>query len=346
MGSFSLSNKRILLLFSIVWIPWFGLHSLAMHYLGWSWEVSATDSIVSNLLLLTVCFATVNALRFYTPGKSNWQNMLGFSLILVTVYLIALHFSLDHLFEKNSEYLVFLSRSLPFRFGLAFLMIGWVILLVWLWRYISNQQELDQRRVDSENLVKEAELNNLRQQLQPHFLFNSLNSISALVVTRPQEARKMIQQLSDFLRGTLKKEEHQQVSLEEELLQLGLYLEIEKVRFGHRLNTHVEAPENSTDYKLPALLLQPVVENAIKFGLYDTTEAVTISIRASVVADSLQISVRNPFDPQTSQPRSGTGFGLKSIERRLYLLYARNDLLSTSAEGDQFITTLKIPQIL
>lgn len=90
----------------------------------------------------------------------------------------------------------------------------------------------------------------------------------------------MIQQLSDFLRGTLKKEEHQQVSLQEEIHHLQLYLDIEKVRFGHRLQTSLEIDEQAAAMQIPVLLLQPVVENAIKFGLYDTTEDVLIRIKA------------------------------------------------------------------
>jgi LytS/YehU family sensor histidine kinase len=86
-----------------------------------------------------------------------------------------------------------------------------------------------------------------------------------------------------------------------------------------------------------------VVENAIKFGLYDTTEAVTIRLSARDMGDHLEIVVQNPFDPQTSSPKQGTGFGLSSVQRRLYLLFARNDLLTTGATGDLFTTTVKIP---
>src|SRR6185436_1417225 len=131
------------------------------------------------------------------------------------------------------------------------------------WFYMKTESERKQRKSDAEKLAREAELTGLRQQLQPHFLFNSLNSISALAGTKPEEARKMIQQLSDFLRGTLKKDDQQLVSLSEELQQLQLYLEIEKVRFGHRLRTEITNDERSLSLQLPSLLLQPIVENAI-----------------------------------------------------------------------------------
>ncbi|HEX6182086.1 MAG TPA: GHKL domain-containing protein, partial [Chitinophagaceae bacterium] len=95
---------------------------------------------------------------------------------------------------------------------------------------------------------------------------------------------------------------------------------------------------------LPPMLLQPIVENAIKFGLYDTTDSITVYISARKIAEHLVIEVKNPFDPETSSPQQGTGFGLSSVKRRLYLLFARNDLLTTQAENNLFTTTVKIPQ--
>ena len=193
-------------------------------------------------------------------------------------------------------------------------------------------------------LSREAELFKLRQQLQPHFLFNSLNSISALTGSQPEKARHMIQQLSDFLRGTLKKDDQKWSTLEEEIQYLRLYLDIEKVRFGHRLQTEIIFDDALQSLKLPALLLQPVVENAIKFGLYDTYGDVLITLRATQENNYLKIMVQNPFDPETSQPLKGTGFGLSSVQRRLFLLFARHDLLQTQKDEQNFITTILIPQ--
>jgi len=134
------------------------------------------------------------------------------------------------------------------------------------------------------------------------------------------------------------------MSLNDELQHLQLYLDIEKVRFGHRLNTAVNSSEAAGKLQLPSMLLQPLVENAIKFGLYDTTEPVTINITASSENNNLVISIQNPFDPETSSPKQGTGFGLSSVQRRLYLLFARNDLLNTRHTDNLFTTVIKIPQ--
>lgn len=192
--------------------------------------------------------------------------------------------------------------------------------------------------------MREAELSKLRQQLQPHFLFNSLNSINALIGTKPAEARQMVQQLSDFLRGTLKKDEQKVVPLKEEFEQLRLYLEIEKVRFGHRLKVDMNINEQSQSFLIPPLLLQPVVENAIKFGLYDTIGEITISVTSKTETGYLIVEVQNPYDASTQNANKGTGFGLSSMKRRLYLLYGRNDLMTTNKAENIFTTTLRIPQ--
>ena len=144
--------------------------------------------------------------------------------------------------------------------------------------------------------------------------------------------------------STVKKDDASLVSLDDELKHLQLYLDIEKVRFGHRLNTDIQKSDESLDLKLPSLLLQPIVENAIKFGLYDTVGEITISISSRKENNMLVIEVKNPFDPATASPLHGTGFGLSSVQRRLYLLYFRNDLIATSQDENIFITSIKIPQ--
>jgi two-component system LytT family sensor kinase len=141
----------------------------------------------------------------------------------------------------------------------------------------------------------------------------------------------------------LKKDEQQWISLDEELQHLQLYLEIEKVRFGHRLSFTINNSIQSEQH-LPVMLLQPVVENAIKFGLYDTTGEININIEAHNEEGYLALKITNPYDQETSSPKKGTGFGLASIERRLYLLFGRTDLLKTSANNNLFETKIKIPQ--
>jgi two-component system LytT family sensor kinase len=337
-------GKKFKFVFVIWWLLWSMVHYSVLLNFGLTSLQAFVDSIISNTLLAGCCLLIINNMRYYVPRQEKYWYVLAISFGLACVWLIVVRVLLWVLFRGQNAYLSLVNSSSTVRYGVAFLMLGCMASMCLLWFTQKEQKEMDARKTEAENLAKEAELYKLRQQLQPHFLFNSLNSISALVTTQPEQARKMVHQLSDFLRGTLKKEEHQLVNLEEELEYLELYLDIEKVRFGHRLSTLVSCEEECRQMKLPPLLLQPVVENAIKFGLYDTTEDVTISIDAKKQNDQLVVTVVNPFDPQTSNPKQGVGFGLTSVQRRLYLLFALNNLLQTKAAENLFITTVKIPQ--
>lgn len=304
------------------------------------------DSLVTNALLMACCGLVMNILRFYLPRQDRYWYILLlsiiFSLVANALSKFILLLSLADIAGDN--YLQFLSNAYWLRLGVSFLLIGCMAILCVLWYTQEEEQENRQRKNDAEKLTRDAELYKLRQQLQPHFLFNSLNSISALIGSNPVQARNMIHQLSDFLRTTLRKEEEQWIKVEEELQSLELYLDIEKVRFGHRLLTVIDKDKDIGQMLIPPMLLQPVVENAIKFGLYDTTEEVTIYISVICEKDMLRVTVKNPFDPETANPRQGTGFGLNSVKRRLYLLFARTDLVETSSQDHVFTTTINIPK--
>jgi len=339
------SARRFLITFSIAWFVLMADHVVLLYWFDFPLNAAIVDSVISNIPLLGVCLLVMNTIRYYLPGREQYMNVLVMCIVLAILWLLFSKWLLGFALNSFEGYEEFLHRSLIIRFSIGFLVVGIVTMMGINWYTWQEQQKNEERKTDAEKLAKEAELFKLRQQLQPHFLFNSLNSINALIGIRPEEARKMVQQLSDFLRGTIKKEETQWVNLLEEIQYLQLYLEIEKVRFGNRLATIIEIEEATQQMKLPALLLQPIVENAIKFGLYDTTGETIIRLQTSKQGGELIIKVSNPFDPETSSPKQGTGFGLKSVQRRLYLLFARHDLLVTEAKENIFTTTVKIPQM-
>jgi len=326
------------------WLIVLADQAAVLRYFGLSWETAIIDSVISNFLLLFAGILILQTLRYYLPRGGQYINIFSICLILTVAWFLLIKWLLSIYLYQNESSGDFLLHSSPIRFGIGFLLLGCVTLIGILWYTQQEQKDKEEIKRDAEKMAKEAELFKLRQQLQPHFLFNSLNSINALIGSRPEEARKMVHQLSDFLRGTLKKDEAQWISLQEELQYLELYLGIEKVRFGNRLSTKIQVTDNVANYKLPALLLQPLMENAIKFGLYDTTGETMIQLYASEQDKNLLIKIMNPYDPETSAPQKGTGFGLQSVKRRLYLLFARNDLLTTQTHENTFITIIKIPQ--
>jgi len=340
-----ISDKPFRIVFVACFCAWSIVNATVLNSYGLtSWQ-AITDSAVSNILLAGCCMLVISNMRYYLPGKEKYWYVLVLGLALSCIWLIATRAFLWLLFKTDPAYIIFLKRSSAIRYGIAFLVISCIEAMGLLWYTQQEKTENEKRQNEIAEIAKEAELFKLRRQLQPHFLFNSLNSISALTGSQPEKARFMIQQLSDFLRGTLRKDEADWNTLSEELEYLQLYLEIEKVRFGQRLQTSLEIAPGTAEMKLPALLLQPVVENAIKFGLYDTIGEVKIHISSSVEKEALMIAVENPFDPETSGQLSGTGFGLSSISRRLYLLFARQDLLKTATKDNIFITTILIPQL-
>lgn len=344
MANSLLSIAKFRIIFILFWAVMVADNIMVLNFFGLPWRAAIIDSAISNSLLLLACLLVMNTLRYYLPRGKQYINIFSICLFLTIIWLLLTKLFLRLALNHYPGYSDLLHHSLSIRFSISFLLLGCVTLISILWYNQKEQKENEERKTDAEKLAKEAELFKLRQQLQPHFLFNSLNSINALIGTRPEEARKMVQQLSDFLRGTIKKEETQWVTLQEELQYLQLYLDIEKVRFGNRLATKIEVDKSIKELKLPALLLQPIVENAIKFGLYDTTGDTVIQLFASKEEENLVIKVMNPFDPETSSPQQGTGFGLQSVQRRLYLLFARTDLLRTEAKDNIFITIVKIPQ--
>ena len=305
---------------------------------------AAIDATLSWLILGALVFSIVNTLSFYHPTRGKFLMTLLVPVVLAWLY-VKLTTWLSLFFIQDQTYQVLVSESVLYRMSVAYLLLMGAMGFSLLWYQLGEKEESQRRKEEMDRMAKEAELFKLRQQLQPHFLFNSLNSINSLIGSRPAEARSMVQQLSEFLRGTLRREEQKFISLHEELNYLKLYLDIEQVRFGHRLKVEIDCSETGMHWRIPPLILQPLLENAIKFGLYGTIDNLVIRLACSEAENHLELSVTNPYD-EDSQPQAGTGFGLKSVKRRLYLLYGRTDLLQLSSEGRLYTVHIKIPKVV
>ncbi len=340
-----LQNTTFRIAFGAWWFSWIELQAIVSTRFGLPFSVAIIDSAVSNLLIAGCCLLLAFNMQYYLPRKERYWYILVVSLVTGAICYFLSRLILQNLLSSNPGFTDFFHNSALIRFSFAFLQLACMAMISMVWNAQKEQEIMMQRKNEAEKMAKDSELFRLRQQLQPHFLFNSLNSISALTGSQPQKAREMIQQLSDFLRGTLKKDESECATLEEELQNLELYLEIEKVRFGYRLKTNIESDDSVLKMKVPPLLLQPVVENAIKFGLYDTIGEVCISVVARSSEKELTITVNNPYDPETAAPANGTGFGLNFIKRRLFLLYGRDDLMDCRLQDNIFSITITIPQI-
>jgi hypothetical protein len=212
--------------------------------------------------------------------------------------------------------------------------------------YVSLAQEatheVEARAMQTSIQARDAELKALKAQINTPFLFNSLNSISALTSIDPVRARDMCVLLGDFLRLTLGLGEKTSVRLSEELELLQKYMAIEKVRFGARLTMHEEIQEESKACLLPPLLLQPLVENAVKHGIAALPEGGDVRLAVQRQNGRLSILVENSWDPEAPPGRSG-GMGLKNVQQRLEARYGKDAILRVNTEGELFQVSLSLP---
>jgi sensor histidine kinase YesM len=203
-------------------------------------------------------------------------------------------------------------------------------------------REAERNALESQVAAREAEVRALRAQLNPHFLFNSLNSINALIGADPEGARRMCESLGDFLRRTLNLGAKDAVPLADELALVDRYLGIERVRFGDRLAIDRTVDADAAVCLVPPLLLQPLVENAIKHGVADRVEGGTVRIAARRADGRLTIEVENGLDPEAPS-RRGEGLGLENVRRRLDAFSAREARMDVHRNGNQFKVTLILP---
>jgi two-component system, LytTR family, sensor histidine kinase AlgZ len=207
---------------------------------------------------------------------------------------------------------------------------------------MEDSRHAEAQALEARVQARDAELKALKAQINPHFLFNSLNSISALTSIDPARARDMCVLLGDFLRLTLGLGEKASVRFSEELDLLQKYMAIEKVRFGARLTMHEEIQEDSKSCLLPPLLLQPLLENAVKHGIAALPDGGEVRLAAQRQNGRLAILIENSWDPE-APPRRAGGMGLKNVQRRLEARYGKDASLLVNAEGEVFQVSLSLP---
>ena len=195
---------------------------------------------------------------------------------------------------------------------------------------------------DAELLARDAELRALKAQINPHFLFNSLNSITALTTVDPAKAREMCIRLSDFLRNTLGLGERETISWREELALSRTYLDVEQVRFGSRLRVEIDVDEECSECMVPPLVLQPLIENAVKHGIATMVEGGLIRVEGHVVDGAMEVSVANDFDPDSPSPRRN-GLGLRNVRSRLATRFGDKAHLTAHVENNQFRAEMVVP---
>lgn len=335
-------NSRISII-AIVGIMCLSLFLLLFFLFENSLEISILDSLITSIFFALISLSLWYPTNYMSLDNHSLINVI-FNNILIAViatslWLYVSYFIITTVFQEYEEFFLYTSI---WRFTIGMLLYIIVIILYYVIIYYNNftQKVLSESNFNA--LMTEAELKSLKYQINPHFLFNALNSISSLTISNPEKAQEMSVNLSDFLRKTLSVNDVKKILLKEEIESIELYLKIEKVRFEDRLEFDIDIPEGCKDILIPNMILQPLIENAIKHGVYESSENIKINLSCEKKEKFVEIKVSNTYDP-SSVSNFGEGIGLSNINSRLKLIYKRTNLVSITKSDNIFTVLLLIP---
>jgi two-component system sensor histidine kinase AlgZ len=344
-----LERRSNLLLYLIAWLPPIALLALLLRYTGkFRWPEALLIAAPMAALLAFLSLSAWYLCKAFPLRDASYLRLLG-------IHTAAAVFSSAVWVLLGDAFVSALAR-IP---GLAgvddryssqvplLLVIGALIFLIsvsvhYLVLAFERSREAEERSLKLQILARESELKALRAQISPHFLFNSLNSISALTSIDPARARKMSQLLADFLRKSLELGAEEFITLDDEIALARDFLAIEQIRFGPRLDVGLEATEESRRCLVPSLILQPLIENAVKHGISQVVSGGRISVHCAVRGSRLKIIVENPRDTAAPEPRT-SGFGLENIRSRLSNLYDREAGIETRKSDESFRAEVTLP---
>lgn len=335
-----LKSWKHLLQYLCAWIPLGAVLGFMLAIAG-HFNLAETAAIIGPItaVLAVVCLSGWFVARS-SPARSisAWKMgvrlgvaaMCASALVLVFAHFLGL--ALNTVFPDLEERF---RPAVPVLGGMCWLVYMLSVALHYLWISMERSKR-------AELLSRESELKALKAQVNPHFLFNSLNSISALTSMDPARARDMCIRLSDFLRNSLRLGERVSIPFAEELALTKTYLEVEQVRFGQRLRVIQDFDTGCADCDVPPLLVQPLVENAIKHGIATLVEGGEIALTGRRNGQHLRVMVENPFDPDAPVTRK-TGFGLVNVRNRLEARYGGAARLEIQVGDQRYRVILSLP---
>lgn len=306
--------------------------------------VDATINYVWFSLLGVIVWYAVKYAKLSKPGFLNEIiNQITIAAIFLLLWFLVSYFLLQLFYSSNKVYINYLKESANVRFYSGVLL--YVILLLTFYA-VETYFNLEEKLISENKLsqmVKQAEFDMLKSQINPHFLFNSLNSISALTLSNPEKAQEMIIKLSDYLRYTIAQNTQTIIPITKEIQNIKYYLDIESIRFGKKLNYFINISPAAEKTHVPYMILQPLYENAIKHGVYISTIPIEIITNITYEQELLKIQITNNIEHDAPKSK-GNGIGLKNIRDRLKILYHSEELINIEQTNTVFSVTLFIPQ--
>lgn len=344
------SNRKHFLVYVMSIIFIMAAHFIILfHFFDFSVMIALADAAIYTFMIFLMGIGIWYIVRYLSISEQKYHLILADHLvtggIVVLIWLFSGYYALSYLFSNDALYIDFLNASLPWRFVYLMLVYALLVMVYYLVNYYRQYSDKLVEEAELKQTIQQSELNMLKSQINPHFLFNSLNSIHSLIMADPEKAGDMLMELSEFLRYTVRKNQDEQVSLRDELHNIEKYLDIEKIRFGKRLMVEQDIDETCLGIMIPNLILQPIYENAVKHGVNESTDTVTVSTKCERAGDMLHISIGNNYAPD-SVSKKGTGIGLENIRKRLKLNYKRGDLMDIEKSSFYFTVHLNIPCVV
>jgi two-component system, LytTR family, sensor histidine kinase AlgZ len=344
-----LNRRSYLGAYLAVWVPLACLLVFLIKVSGGIGALEAAILLVPMALLYAACCLSTWYVCRATPLRSSGIVRVSATHLLEAFLLSFVWIQIGRLYARGlSSSALFQGLDVRYNAHAAILLVSGVLLYLinvgffYVLIALEASRDAEARVLETSVLARDAELKALKAQVNPHFLFNSLNSISALTSVDQAKAREMCILLAEFLRMTLGLGEKNIIPLGEELALLHRFLAIEKVRFGARLQMSEDIGQECKAMLVPALLLQPLVENAVTHGIANLPDGGSIRLVARTQDGRLSILVENTFDAE-STPARRNGMGLENIRRRLESRYANDAQMHISANNGQFQVNLSLP---
>ena len=306
------------------------------------------SDIPFNILFAFICLSSYYLCRIFPIKTTQWYNLLTMFVVAGCI-ASGIALIIGYGWVQVIDFLTFAPPIAPLYenwiIGI-YSMLALIFMLVAAMHYIiiasDQSQETERQTLELQVLAQDSELRALRAQIDPHFLFNSLNSISALTNSDPVKARTMIILLADFFRNSLDLGTKKRISLSEELSLIDKFLTIEQVRFGSRLQVRQDIEQKTLECRIPPLILQPLIENAVRHGISQLVEGGTITLRTQFHNGRLKITVENPYDPDYV-PKKGTGLGVKNVRSRIQTLYGNEGRVDIEKKNNLFTVEFSFP---
>jgi two-component system, LytTR family, sensor histidine kinase AlgZ len=344
-----LSNRRTLALYLTIWLS-IGLLIEVPFIFQYKnqWAAFLLSYIPLNLFFSFICLSSYYLCKVFPIKTTQWYNLL--SMFVVAACIAAgLELGIGYGWVLLIDSLkISPSISLLYEPWIAgiFSILILIFLLIASMHYViigfERSNESERQTFELRLLAQDAELRALRAQIDPHFLFNSLNSISALTTNDPAKARTMTLMLADFFRKSLDLGSRNSIPINDELALISEFLTIEQVRFGARLQIDQDIKEECQKVMVPPLILQPLVENAVRHGIAHLVNGGTIRIHCERRRDRLVIQIENPIDSDRPR-RKGSGLGLKNVRLRLDTLYGNEARVDVEETNEYFRVMLLLP---